>query len=193
MRTNKKLITTPIALGAAALLALCACAEEEADTDNGQHSSPDVEEPEQPDPDDQDDGEDGDNVADPNREDEQPDIELPPGGGERIDDEDIDPEEQGQPVNTQFSEAGETVALIETAADREPLEVYAAPPSGPGDSPEVVAELSADQHVVLAGREISAARADGIWVEIELADGYGWIDAAVLSGFAIDEPIGGSP
>ncbi|WP_150460483.1 hypothetical protein [Nesterenkonia ebinurensis] len=174
---------TTAALSAAAVLVLTACGvEDDQDTEfNGQTeevATPTVEQ-ESPEPEENGNGEEG----------EQPDVELPPGGAERLGDDDIDPEEQGEFIaDGNFSDEGEVLGLDQLGPEHEPIEVYAAPPEGPGphEDLEVAAELSADDQVMLAGREIYAAYADGIWVEVQLADGYGWIDAGGLEGFAID-------
>lgn len=67
------------------------------------------------------------------------------------------------------------------------MEVLAAPPHGPGphEDLEVVGELTSEDQVRLGGREVRAAYADGSWVEVELADGYGWVQGHLLEG-AVD-------
>ena len=191
---------TPVSLTAAALLALTACAEDEDPDPAGENAKPDVtdtaaqqpedSEPEDADTDDADaddtDTDDADTVGSEPEEPEEETTEaadaLPPGGADRIADEDIDPETQGEPTETNFSAEGEEIGFNEWA--RESIEIWAAPPvPGDEDQTEPVAELAADDVVQLGGREILPAQADGIWVEVELADGYGWVEAMVLEGF----------
>lgn len=194
---------TPVSLAAAALLALTACAEDEDPDPAGENAEPDVTETAAGQPEDsgQEDSEpedaDTDDADTVGSEPEEPEEEtteaadaLPPGGADRIADEDIDPETQGEPTETNFSAEGEEIGFNEWA--RESIEIWAAPPvPGDEDQTEPVAELAADDVVQLGGREILAAQADGIWVEVELADGYGWVEAMVLEGFEGPDGDGG--
>lgn len=185
---NGKKAMTPLAVGTAALLALAACTGEDdanAETGEDQVAAPAEEEAADTDP-----AEDeaSEEESDPDAEAEDSGTELPPGGFERIADEDIDPDTQGEPIEADFSEEGAEIGFNESAADNPPVDVYAAPPeitpeSGPDDTTEATAELSPDDVVLLGGREIAAAQADGVWVEIELADGYGWVESRLLEGF----------
>lgn len=187
---------TPVSLAAVAFLALTACAENEDPDASEEAAEPDVtetvtEEPDDSEPADTDtDDADTDDADTVGAESEEPAEEettesaeaLPPGGADRIADEDIDSETQGEPTETEFSAEGEEIGFNEWA--RESIEVWAEPPvPGEEGQTEAVAELEADDVVRLGGREILAAQADGIWVEVELADGYGWVEAAVLEGF----------
>ncbi|MDR5712710.1 hypothetical protein [Nesterenkonia flava] len=144
-------------------------------TDTPQTSSPDGEAPGSPDEETA-----GESTPPPEDPAEDPTAQLPPGGAERVPDEDIDPETQGEPTETSFSQAGQETGFHDSAV--EPIPVYAEPPV-PGGDTEVVAELSSDDVVLLGGREIQAAMADGTWVEVQLADGYGWVEVFVLEGF----------
>lgn len=182
---------TPVSLAAVAFLALTACAENEDPDASGETAEPDVTETVTEEPDDSEPGDadtdDADTVGTESEEAAQeettaPAEALPPGGADRIADEDIDPETQGEPTQTNFSAEGEEIGFNEWA--RESIDIWAEPPvPGEDDEAEAVAELGADDVVRLGGREILAAQADGIWVEVELADGYGWVEAAVLEGY----------
>lgn len=200
---NGKKTMTPLALGTAALLALSACGDgDDADPDAGEEQVSVDEETVEEDPvedetaedeslEDEDDSDpvvseedESDLQADP----ENSEVELPAGGADRVADEDIDPETQGEPTETDFSEEGAEIGFNESAAQNPPVNVYAAPPeitpeSGPDDAAEVMAELNPDDVVLLGGREIAATNADGVWVEIELADGFGWVESHLLEGF----------
>lgn len=186
---------TPLGVSAAALLALSACAAED-EPESGEEeaaAAPTGEQPSEPEPaEDENGSEDDESDSDvsptqetsPDGDTGSPEGGLPPGGAERVADEDIDPETQGEPIETNFSNEGTEIGFNENAVDREPIEVFAEPPAAsPESDTEVVAELSADDVVLLGGREIVAAMADGVWVEIELADGYGWVEDNLLEGF----------
>lgn len=189
---------TPVSLASAALLALTACAQDDDPDPAGENAEPDVTDtaagqpedsgPEDPAPDDADTV--GSEPEEPEEETTESADALPPGGAERIADEDIDPETQGEPTETNFSAEGEEIGFNQWA--RESIEIWAAPPvPGDEDQTEPVAELAADDVVQLGGREILPAQADGIWVEVELADGYGWVEAMVLEGFEGPDGEGG--
>ncbi len=209
MQNIRKITTTPLTFSAAALLALSACGVEEDTEPNGENEEiatpTEEQEPPEQEPTEGENGN-GEEAPEPTEEEteepgpengengEQPDVELPPGGAERIAEEDIDPETQGELVEDgDFSDEGEPIGFNELAADREPIEAFAAPPASDADEDrEVAAELSAEDTVLLGGREVLAARADGIWVEVQLADGYGWVEIFVLEGYEHpDGPDGG--
>lgn len=181
---NGRKKTVTVALGAAALLTLSACATDaEAEPTSGSdvtapsatvETQPTTETT--PTQDSSTNGEDGEDTDTGNS--------LPPGGAPRVPDEEIDPGTQGVPIETNFSDEGRIVGFNESARAQEPIRVYAPPPVPSPDGPtEPIAELSADDHVILGGREIVAALADGVWVEVRLADGYGWVESHLLEGF----------
>lgn len=113
---------------------------------------------------------------------------LPPGGTARMAQEDLHKDLHGEDSELSFYSdegAGVGVAGLDPSEDR--LAVYAEPTR----SSEVTAELESLDEVNLAGRERSHREPDpetqpdetaqgsgqedvGTWVEIELADGYGW-------------------
>lgn len=106
---------------------------------------------------------------------------LPPGGADRIDGEELDPTIHGEASTRGFySEEGAEVGVagLDPAAD--PLPVYAEPTR----SSQVVGELESTDAVQLGGRERQHRDGDvlGLWTEIQLADGYGWLPSSPEPG-----------
>lgn len=157
--------TTVLGLAAAAVLTLTSCGGDnveitEAETGGqpitpGEETTLDAPEPtEEPDEDEDEGG-------------------LPPGGTDRMADEDFDESIHGEHFELYFSGEGVEVGVAGIASDDAPLEVRAEPYS----EAEVVAELDSLDAVLLGGRERSHTETEdeGIWTEVELADGYGWV------------------
>ncbi|WP_150460484.1 hypothetical protein [Nesterenkonia ebinurensis] len=177
-------ITTTTALSTAGLLALAACApEEELDPDpEPQETITETEEPEdeenagEPDP-----AETETVTQDPEETEEEasepeaaPEIGIPEGGTDRMEEADFEESLHGQEHDHPFSHEGEEVGVAGLSFADEPFQVRAAPTS----EAEVVGELGPLSAAYLGGREREhPALADGgIWREVELADGYGWVE-----------------
>ena len=100
---------------------------------------------------------------------------LPPGGTERLDEITVDGEPFQAHTGVSAEEAeGEEAGVAGLADEDLPLEVRGAP----SNDAEVVAELGQLDAVLLAGRgwlPPDEAEAEGSWTEIQLADGYGWV------------------
>lgn len=115
--------------------------------------------------------------------------ELPAGGTERV----ADSELPGQDRTSHFTNADRVADIVMVDHD-DLLHVRAVP----GPEGEVVGELPADGHVVLAGRERALGLEDGeawspeesVWAEIRLDDGYGWVHTYYLGylGYVDEDP-----
>lgn len=121
---------------------------------------------------------------------------LPPGGSERMAEEDFDAELHGEESEIFFySEEGAEVGVAGLDPSEDPLAVFAEPTR----SSEVTAGLESLDAVNLGGRERShrgdeapeaqpgsgqdgAGEDEGFWTEIELADGYGWFHHSAQDG-----------
>lgn len=202
-------ITTTTALSSAALLALAACAPEddlEPESDPEPAETETVTETEEPEgeqdtadpkpaetetvteePEDEEDPEE----TEPAETDGPPDDELPPGGTDRMADEDIQPDVHGEiQEGGHFSQEGEEVGVAGLSGEDAPLEVW----SEPGAEAEVVGELGPTDAALLGGREVRHAdHQPGSWTEVELADGYGWVNTVNTDGslyyFGLGEDI----
>ncbi len=102
---------------------------------------------------------------------------LPPGGGDRLEAGELDAAIHGEESAIgYYSEEGAEVGVagLDPAAD--PLRVYAEPTR----SSEVVGELESTDAVELGGRERQHRDGEdqGLWTEIRLADGYGWLTSS---------------
>lgn len=110
----------------------------------------------------------------------------PSGGVPQAADEDLPGDE---PTASTFGEAGDEVGVAGLDPNDAPLEVYALP----GEDSEVVAELQPTDAVVLTGRErnlnTSTDEGQGIWTEVQLADGYGWSQTAPFLYFGSTEDV----
>lgn len=173
--------TTALGVSAAALLVLVSCGGDTAEMDAPDAgSAPTVtsdEEttPEEPEPTDEETGTDEpDELEEP--EETEDEGGLPPGGTGRMEDADFDESIHGEEFELYFSGEGAEVGVAGIALD-DPLEVRAEPYS----EAEIVAELDSLDAVLLGGRERSHidTEDEGIWTEIELADGYGWISGHI--------------
>lgn len=198
-------LRAPAGFGAGAVLLLAACAPDDAQPDGGQEAPDQAAnetdndapegaeaenaeadppaETEQPDgpegsaeegseEDEQaDEPEPGDGDADDDAPESDPQSALPPGGGDRLDDITTG----GEPTETFYSDAGQEVGVAGLDPDDAPLPVRAAP-TGEAD---LVAELGPLDAVLLAGREWHDPQQEqeGSWTEIELEDGYGWVES----------------
>lgn len=200
-------ITTTTALSSATLLALAACApEEDLEPESDSEPQETVTETEEPEgeldtsdpesaetetvteePEDEEDPEE----TEPAETDGPPDEELPPGGTDRMADGDIQPEVHGEiQEGGHFSEEGEEVGVAGLSGEEAPLEVW----SEPGAEAEVVGELGSTDAVLLGGREVRHAdHQPGSWIEVELAEGYGWVNTVDTDGslyyFGLSEDI----
>lgn len=113
---------------------------------------------------------------------------LPPGGTDRLDEitEDGEPFDAHTGVSAEEAE-GQEAGVAGLGDEDVPLEVRGAPSS----EAEVVAELGQLDAVLLAGRgwlPPDGAEAEGSWTEIQLADGYGWVQGN-LYFFGVTEDI----
>ena len=172
---NKALTTSTTAVSAAALLALTSCGgqgveSEEAEAGGepitpGEETTLEAQETTEADAD-EDDPEESETEA-------PAEPELPPGGGERMEEGDFDESVHGESQETFYSEEGAEVGVAGVLPEDVPLEIHAEPTP----EVEVVAELEPTDAVVLGGHERShaASENEGSWVEIQLADGYGWV------------------
>lgn len=169
------------ALGLGALLALVACAPEDADgTEDEVSPEPTATETVTEDPEDSAaGGEHSDPADEPDEEPPAEESDLPPGGAERLEEITEDGEAAQLPGHISAEEAeGAEAGVAGLASEDMPLEVHAAP----APDAEVVAELGQLDAVLLGGRGWSPpedAEEEGVWTEIQLADGYGWIQGGV--------------
>lgn len=104
---------------------------------------------------------------------------LPPGGAERIEDEDLDESLHGEETEMFYSDEGAEVGAAGFAPQDGPLVVHAAPTR----ESDAVSELGPLDAVELAGRERHHPEDgdQGSWTEIVLADGFGWVESGQLS------------
>lgn len=113
---------------------------------------------------------------------EPPGDEVPSGGSEQIPEEEL----PGEDVEL-FYQEGDELGVAGLDPEDAPLEVLQVPLDQDG---EVVGELEPLDAVVVTGRQ----RQDpddagaGIWTEVELADGYGWVEGG-LAYFAGTEDV----
>lgn len=199
-------MSTPT-LGLGALLAVTACAPDDSDPTGQEEPSPGptvtetlTEEPQSPEA-----GEPEAEATEPEEPDEGTgDIPeepgagasgLPPGGTERLDEITVDgePFQAHTGVSAEAAE-GEEAGIAGLADEDAPLEVRGAPSS----DAEVVAELGQLDAVLLAGRgwlPPDDTEGGGSWTEVQLADGYGWVQGNLyyfgrtedITGAYIDE------
>lgn len=117
------------------------------------------------------------------RADARPGERTPPGGTDEV------PEAELPGVEHEaFSEEGDELGVAGLDPDDAPRDVYAAP--APGGDADVVGELEPTDAVIITGRQRSDVDDPdfGIWTEVELADGYGWVEGG-LAYFAGTEDI----
>lgn len=113
---------------------------------------------------------------------ETPGGEVPAGGSEQVPEEEL----PGEDVEL-FYQEGDELGVAGLDPEDAPLEVLEVPLEQDGD---VVGELEPLDAVVVTGRQ----RQDpddaeaGIWTEVELADGYGWVEGG-LAYFAGTEDV----
>lgn len=116
------------------------------------------------------------------REHDQPGEEVPSGGSEQVPEDEL----PGEDVELYY-EQGEELGVAGLDPEEAPLEVFDLPLDQDGD---VVGELEPLDAVTVTGRQ----RQDpddpeaGIWTEVELSDGYGWVDGG-LTYFAGTEDV----
>lgn len=200
-------LSATLSISAAMLLVLSACAPDDVETDSEPEATteetvtetpeaqdPDDEAPEatetvkeQPSPEPQDTSP-GPEETEQAEEPEPGPPEGPPSGGvSQIDDAEL-PGEETTPAH--YSQAGAEVGIAGLDPDDAPREVR----SPPGQEAELVAELQPTDAVVLAGRErnLHVSTEDdgqGLWAEVQLADGYGWVEIAPLHYFGATEDV----
>lgn len=183
-------------MASAGLLALTACGPQEepepeaepAETETDEAQS-DAEEPEES-PEAAEDGDDGEGGEDDDGDSahqESSETELPAGGTERLSEEELDPQAHGEETQTYFSDEGTEVGVAGLEEDDSPIDVHAEPAA----ESDVVAELEATDAVLLGGRERDHPdhQEAGIWKEVELADGFGWVDTGNLYFFGSTEDV----
>lgn len=200
-------LSATLSISAAMLLVLSACAPDDVDTDpepeapaeetvteTAEAQGPDDEAPEatetvkeQPSPEPEDTSP-GPEETEQTEEPETGPPEGPPSGGVSQLDEAELPGEDATPAH--YSQAGAEVGVAGLDPDDAPLWVHALP----GEDSDVVAELQPTDAVVLAGRErnLNTSTEDdgqGIWAEVELAAGYGWVPTAYLYHFGSTEDV----
>lgn len=110
-----------------------------------------------------------------------PEPELPIGGTDRVDDAEL----PGESAATYFSREGEAVGVVGSPG---PLPVLAVP-TVEGEMDEMVGEVFATDTVLLGGRERYVPESEQSWIEIELAEGYGWVQAGHFYYFGEHEDI----
>lgn len=104
---------------------------------------------------------------------------LPPGGTDRLDEitEDGEPFDAHTGVSAEAAE-GEEAGVAGLSDDDAPLEVRGAP----SHDAELVAELGQLDALLLGGRgwlPPDEAEEQSSWTEIQLADGYGWVQGSI--------------
>lgn len=188
-------LSAAAALSTAALLALSACGPDQEGEPAPTATDQDQETPSTPEPTDTedeatdtpetDDGATGTGTEEPPADTTEtaadPEPELPIGGTDRVDDADL----PGESAETYFSREGEAVGVVGTAG---PLPVLAVP-TLEGEMDEMVGEVFATDTVLLGGRERFVPESEQSWIEIQLADGYGWVQAGHLYYFGEHEDI----
>lgn len=172
---SKALTTTTTALSAAALVALTSCGGQEVEIEEAEAGGEPVTPGEETTLEAQETNEaDADEDESEESETEAPgEAELPPGGAERMEESDFDESVHGESQETFYSEEGAEVGVAGLLPEDVPLEIHAEPTP----ETEIIAELEPTDAVVLGGHERShvASENEGSWVEIQLADGYGWV------------------
>lgn len=183
---SPRTLTTALSLGA--LLVVTACAPDDPSATGQEEPSPEptataetvTDDPQSPEPEEPEAEETEQEEPDETNEDttEEPgtgEAELPPGGTERLEEITVDGEPFQAHTGVSAEEAEGAEAGVAGLADEDlPLEVHGAPSS----DAEVVAELGQLDAVLLAGRgwlPPDEAEGGGGWTEIQLADGYGWV------------------
>lgn len=181
MRT--RLTARMTAWSAVSLLVLTACAGEE-DREDEEAGSDDAVQDDQDDQDGQDgqDGQDDRGAEDGQEEHEHEGEEVPAGGSEQVPEDEL----PGEDVEL-FYQQGDELGVAGLDPEEAPLEVLDLPLQQDGD---VVGELGPLDAVTVTGRQ----RQDpddpdvGIWTEVELSEGYGWVEGG-LSYFAGTEDV----
>ncbi len=115
--------------------------------------------------------------------DDQPGERTPSGGTDPVPEAELPGAE-----HEAFSEEGDELGVAGLDPDDAPLDVYAVP--APDGDADVVGELEPTDAVTITGRERSDVDDPdfGSWTEVELADGYGWVEGG-LAYFAGTEDI----
>lgn len=100
---------------------------------------------------------------------------IPPGGAEQIADGDLPGDEFEM-----FYAEGDELGVAGLDPEDAPLEAYAAP--SPNGDAEVVGGLEPTDAVTVTGRERNDTDDPdfGIWTEVELAEGYGWVEGGLF-------------
>ncbi|TLP78977.1 hypothetical protein [Nesterenkonia sphaerica] len=113
----------------------------------------------------------------PGAEGEEPpeDGDVPPGGAERIPEGEFNDSVHGEETETFYSEEGSEVGAAGFAQDEGPLVV----PAEPTADAETVGELGPLDAVELGGRERQDDTSSS-WIEVVLAEGYGWVESGQI-------------
>lgn len=108
--------------------------------------------------------------------------EVPSGGSEQVPEDEL----PGEDVELYY-EQGDELGVAGLNPEEAPLEVFDRPLEQDGD---VVGELEPLDAVAVTGRQRQDPddREAGIWTEVELSDGYGWVDGG-LTYFAGTEDV----
>ncbi|ROR72093.1 SH3 domain-containing protein [Bogoriella caseilytica] len=105
---------------------------------------------------------------------------LPPGGVERVDESAL----PGTETMMYFSTEGSTANVVRVEYD-DVLNVRAMPAA----DTEIVGEIEPTGAVTLAGRERMVEGSGDLWAEVELAEGYGWVNSTYLAFLAATEDV----
>ncbi|GAA1818456.1 SH3 domain-containing protein [Nesterenkonia flava] len=172
------------AVGLTGLLALTACGGDEepapAETVTETAPAPETVEPtggEQDRPEDDDSGQESEETSAPEptaeAETPSPGDEVPPGGIAQVPQEDL----PGEDFEMYYAE-GDELGVAGLDPDDAPLEVFAVP----GEDSEVVGGLQPTDAVTVTGRQRTGSEDPdfGIWTEVQLADGYGWVEGGLF-------------